>query len=174
MIKQMTRVIYNNVGQFLDPQDTNIRIQAFLCDTKFLQEPNPYGEYKFSFQPCTMEDEHRLFEHIEKAKMTVELGLGAYADLMPSTDVELPNGLPYCNQLFASKLNTEVPFEEWLGNKEASLNLYLRNDPKGKIYLQCSYVDVMEPFYGWKEQDEKRQAEMELAFATSDPSDWDW
>ena len=117
----MTRVIYNETGQWLNPIDTNIRIQAFLCDTKFLQEPNPYGEYKFSFQPCTMEDEHRLFEHIENAKTTVELGLGPYADLSPTTDVELPNGLPYCNQLFASKLNTEVPFEEWLGNKEASL-----------------------------------------------------
>ena len=144
----MTRVIHNEVGQFLSPTKTNIRIQAWLCDTRFLQEPNPYGEYKFSFQPCTMEDEHRLFEHVENAKMTVEIGLGPYADLMPTTDVELSNGLPYCNQLFASKLNTEVPFEEWLGNKEASLNLYLRNDPKGKIYLQCSYVDVMDPYQG--------------------------
>ena len=159
----MTRVIYNNTGQYLSPVDTNIRIQAFLCDTRFLQIANPYGEFRFSFQPCSMEDEHRLFETIEKSKSTVELGLGPYADLVPTTDVELPNGLPYCNQLFASKLNTEVPFEEWLGNKEASLNLYLRNDPKGKIYLQCSYVDIMEPFLGWKDFDDKHKERMASA-----------
>ena len=170
----MTFTIHNNVGNHLDPQKTNIRIQAFLEDTEFLMEPNPYGEYSFTFAPCTDQDHHRLYENIEKWISEVEVGFGPYSDVQVEAKVKLPKGLSQCSQLFQPKLNCEPPFNEWLYGREASLNLYLRNGPDGSIFLQCSYLDLMDPYCGLslQEMDEESRKSMELVPADDDS--WDW
>lgn len=144
----MTYVIHNEVANYLDPQETNIRIQGFLQETKYIQEKNYIDEYVFSFFPCTPQDYHRLYEHIESFLVDVETGFGPYSNVTAKAKYELKDGSSQCSQLFKPKLNCEPPCNEWLHQKEASLNLYLRNGPDGTIYLQCSYVDIMDPYLG--------------------------
>ena len=154
----MTYEYNGDARNHLDPQATQIRVQGFIEDYDYILKKNPYEEYNFSFAPATPQDHHRLYENIEKVISDVEIGFGPYSSVTPKVKYQITNGFTQCSQLFKPKLNCEIPFPEWMHGKEASLNLYLRNGPDGSIYLQCSYIDFMDPFNGFEEIDNKIKA----------------
>ena len=56
-----------------------------------------------------------------------------------------------CSQLHPPKLNREFEYTGQMEGKPVSLNLHLRDDKHGNIYLQCDYVD----FYEEEEREEE-------------------
>ena len=65
-------VSYENA---LTADKTRIHIQAYLNRVDNLFKKNMYGEYVFSFTPYTMDDNQRLYEHIEKWSYELEYNL---------------------------------------------------------------------------------------------------
>lgn len=139
-------VSYNQV---LDPRETEISVQGYLGQLKYIDTPNPYGEFVFTFFPYTTDDEQRLLEHIEnwKFKLEYELLMNPFADVEVKSHYQGGGGAFVCNQLFAPKLNVDIPYEDFkmtLQNKEASFKLHLRNTVDAGLYLMCDYVDVFD------------------------------
>jgi hypothetical protein len=135
----------------LNPKETHLRIDVFLCDTENLTEPNGYGEYKFSFQPVSYGDYQLLMEAAESALMKVETSLSPYSTKRPAGCYENKYGQPFCSQLFKPIVEPEL--EDWeLLHKQASLSLHFRDAVDGKVYLQADYVDVYDPTNGIDEE----------------------
>ena len=67
----------------------------------------------------------------------------------------------FYSQNWTTKVN--IPFDqpEELISKKARLNLHLRDAPDGRIYLNCSYIDIIPP-----------DASEEFVTANTDDDDW--
>ena len=74
----MTRTIVPG-DTVLSPCDTGIVVDGILMDTEYLLDPNADEVYCFTFQPYTMYDHQRLFEHIEMCKSQVEMNSDPYS-----------------------------------------------------------------------------------------------
>lgn len=130
-------------NRVLTPHNTSLSIQAFLADTTYLTTPNRYGEYVFSFVPLTNEDHFRLTKSIEGAISKTEERNWSNPDIQIQP-------YAYCidrkknffsSQLFSPRFNmadTELAATQY---PEVSLKLDFRDDPQGRIYLNCQYVD---------------------------------
>ena len=130
-----------NDEQFLTPTDTQISIEAWLRDTTNILSPNSLGEYRFGFVPINPHDYFRVEELVDSA-----LRRASHHRNIGMEDKTQSNGVLICNQLFAPKLNREFEYEGQIARCDdpVSLNLHLRDDRYGNIYLQCSYCDFYE------------------------------
>ena len=127
----------------LNPQETTIHVEAFLEDTDYILDPNPYGEYQFSFVQYDSTAELQLEEMVEKALRDIELRSNQMSDKEPRSGIINRKGQFFCNQLFKPRLNEDIQYPMQLYRRVANLNLHLRDDPTGLIYLQASYVDLI-------------------------------
>ena len=126
----------------LNPIETEIRIEAWIQDAKYLTTPNRYGEYEFTFTPQVNHDYGRIKETVNTALRNVEMLSynGSFSrEVKDCTETRF--GTFKCSQLFAPKLNKEVRDPMEAINKQVSLKLHLRDAVDGSIYLQCEYMD---------------------------------
>ena len=141
-----------NYKPILTPTNTGLSIQAWLYDTTNIVNPNRYGEFEFSFVPCTVQDHYRLTEAIEQAVWKTEERNwdDPIIEITPRPDCLDAKKNFRCSQLFAPKLNIDA--DDALlyhqGELEASLKLHLRDGPDGTVFLQCEYGDVLSPSNG--------------------------
>lgn len=146
----------------LDPYATQINIEVFLEDIKYLTRANYVKDYYFTFAPATTGDHQRLAEMGEQALMEYRRYQSPW-EPEPKPCWELKNGLFYAQQPEAfgsAKLN--IPEDEYqrieLYN-EASLKLHFHDTKDGRIYITCDYCDVYMETY---EQEQKRREEERL------------
>lgn len=136
----MNTTNYNET--ILTPIETEIRIEAWIQDAKYLTTPNRYGEYEFTFTPQVNHDYGRIKETVNTALRNVEMFSynGSFSrEVKDCTETRF--GTFKCSQLFAPKLNKEVRDPMEAINKQVSLKLHLRDAIDGSIYLQCEYMD---------------------------------
>jgi hypothetical protein len=142
----MTKAIYAGYEEetLLTPHETSFNIDVYLYDTTFIQSKNGYAECVFSFYPKTDYDDRTLSEALHQAITEVELKKSPYSRKVAQQRCKQPGqkDVYYCSQLFLPKVNVEFENPSELHLREASLELHLRDDPDGDIYLQCSYVDI--------------------------------
>lgn len=137
--------VYKNV---LNAEETRIRIQARLGSTDHVFHKNYLDEYSIPFYPLTADDQHRLEEHMEKWIFKLEYGLLNSPVGTPTVEKKylMNDGAFVCSQLDPPKSNVDQNWE--LAGREVSLNMVLRNGPDGCLYINCDYVDVMDPSNG--------------------------
>ena len=130
-----------NTETFLTPIDTQISIEAWLNTADNIESPNRYGDYEFEFTPVNSFDYFRVEELVHSSLMRAERHR-----CIDMKDMTTRNGVLFCSQLFAPKLNRtfEYPGQINHSNDPVSLNLHLRDDKHGNIYLQCDYMDFYE------------------------------
>lgn len=159
-------MIYSKTETILTPKDTEIRCEAWIIDADYALKPNRYNEYELTFQPYNQHDYGRIKEVVNTALRDVDY----YSPEMAATDAtETNDGYFKCSQLFLPKVNKELFYPEMeLLNKQVSLKLHLRDDPVGKVYLQCSYIDLYE-------EDTRTQFEIDMEENPNQPpDDIDW
>ena len=156
----------------LTPSGTCLSIQAWLCEADNINTPNRFGEYEFSFVPCTVQDHYRLTEAIEQAVWKTEER--NYEDPMVQITAKadcLDRKKNFrCSQLFAPKFNVDVEDDNlWHrhGDLEVSLKLHMRDSPTGVVYLNCDYCDFMSPSNGIEDD-----RVIETPGASEDWDDW--
>ena len=131
----------------LTPSGTCLSIQAWLCEADNINTPNRFGEYEFSFVPCTVQDHYRLTEAIEQAVWKTEER--NYEDPMVQIEAK------------ADCLDRKN------GDLEVSLKLHMRDSPTGVVYLNCDYCDFMSPSNGIEDD-----RVIETPGASEDWDDW--
>lgn len=124
----------------LDPFETEIVIEAFLHDVKHLEEPDSDDVYSFTFSPASYHDVNLLYETIEDGLTKVLLRTPAHEQKDIKSLCEDEKGLSQVFTMFKPKVDgLKVDNPQF---KQASLRLHLNDDPSGRVYLNCSYVDI--------------------------------
>ena len=126
----------------LVPSEDAFSIECYLQDVKFLQQKNGYAEYFFTFIPYTSSDDMSLELAMASAISKLEMRKDPYSQKVATAQYDTSRTGKYCSQLFEPKLNVKPERIEELAGQTASLKLHFRDDPQGKIYLQCDYGDV--------------------------------
>lgn len=155
----------------LNPYETQVVIEAFLRDYKFIAKPNYEGDYRFTFIPATASDFHRLAEKGEEALKTLMMSMKVW-EPEPRPNYELKTGEFFAQQpegSFAPKLNV-APEQLDLVNEPVSLKLHFHDDYQGKVFLSCDYVDVY--LMSMDERMEAHQARMNEGSTPADDFDW--
>ena len=127
---------------FLSPIETQISVEGWLTSTRNIDHPNMYGNYVFEFVTLNPHDHFRIEELVHSSLMRA----GHFRNI-EMTDMTTDDGKAWkVNQLFTPKLNREFEYPGQMehSNDPVSLNLHLRDDKHGNIYLQCSYLDFYE------------------------------
>lgn len=125
----------------LNIQDTRLVIDGFLIDTEHMLESDADEVYSFTFAPWSADDYTRFMNLIEQCKMEIEMNLGPYSDKDIRFTNQTREGFIRCTQMFQPKVSLNVDHWSELVNKVASLNLWVNDDPTGKLYVNCSYCD---------------------------------
>ncbi|MDA7437526.1 hypothetical protein N8463_02775, partial [Synechococcus sp. AH-601-P06] len=155
----------------LEPYKTQVVIEAFLQDYKFLTKPNYEGDYRVTFIPATASDFHRLAEKGEEALKTLMMSMKAW-EPEPQRNYELKTGVFFAQQpegSFVPQLKV-APEQLDLVTEPVSLKLHFHDDYKGKVFLSCDYVDAYLPSI--EERMEEHQARMNEGSAPADDIDW--
>lgn len=154
-------------NRVLTPHNSSLSIQAFLADTTFLTTPNRYGEFVFSFVPLTNADHFRLTESIEGAiaKTEERNWENQHEQIQPYADCLDRKKNFFASQLFLPKFNVPDPDLAAMQYSEVSLKLDFRDDPQGRIYLNCQYCDFFSPSNG---------IENDTVVIPADPDDLMW
>ena len=126
----------------LTPHETQISIEAWLTDCKYIDKKNYEGCYSISFSPATDSDYARLEEQISNAVTQVEFRKSPDSRKIPDERCVNKDGSFYTSQLYLPICNVEYYFPEDLKGELASLNLHLRDSPTGEVFLQVGYVDL--------------------------------
>ena len=157
----------------LDPYATQVVIEAFLQDYKFIAKPNYEGDYRVTFIPSTASDFHRLAEKGEEALKTLMMSRKPW-EPEPRPNYELKTGIFFAQQpqsSFAPKLNVAPEELDLLdANGVVSLKLHFHDDYKGKVFLSCDYCDAY--LLSVEERMEEHQARMNEGSAPADDFDW--
>jgi len=140
---------YVKYKSVLTPTETEFYVQGFMGKADNVLEPNFYGEYTFSFYPYTSDDEHRLYEHIETWEQELENRLlNPYEDVDIKPKYKLTTGSFVVSQIEPPVINTPIPHVRCLEGGHIDMRLFLRNGPDASLYLNCRYIDLMDPNNG--------------------------
>ena len=138
----MTQMNYQTKKEtILSPYETTMNIEAWITDAKYIQTPNRFDEYVFTFQPLSYHDYGRISEAVMTALQQVEIS--SYETATDHTETK--DGSFICSQLFAPKINKEINCPEMdFEYKQVSLKIHLREDVANRVFLQCDYIDFFE------------------------------
>lgn len=126
----------------LEPYKTEFRTEGFIQDVDYLYTPNRYGEFSVSWVPLTDAHHQQLHEHLQGCVSEVQLSTSPYSRKVATPKYENSKGEFFCSQLFAPKVNIEVPHPTELIGKTATFVGHVRDLPMGEIVLQLGYLDV--------------------------------
>ena len=126
----------------LEPVDTQIRIEAWLGDCRYIDKWDKTEAYSFSFYPQTMLDHQNLLEVIENAVTTVQLRKDRHSRKEGRKLCENKDGSLFCSQLFLPKINVQYENTEQLNGMACTLALHLRDLPMGEVVIQADYIDL--------------------------------
>ena len=128
----------------LQPHETQISLEAWIGNAKYIEDKSYEGYYSVSFSPSTDADYLRLEEQIENAVTQVEFRKSPDSRKIPTASCKNKDGSFYASQLFIPKINVEFYHPTDLNGHLASLKLHLREDPDGNVFLQMEYCDLYE------------------------------
>ncbi len=128
----------------ISPRESEIRLEAWITNSKYLQTPNRFNEWSFDFQPQTTQDLERFHELANRFLFELDWQAGPYSNKKAAKGYERASGELFATQLFKPKLNIEHPDEWFWEGREVSLCLHLRDLPSGVIVANCDYVDGFE------------------------------
>ncbi len=131
----------------LSPIATQVRIEAWITDAKYLDNPNRFNEWIFDFQPLTTHDIELIHEVGNRCLFDVEMESGPYSNKKPEKGYERNNGSLFATQLFKPQLNIDSPDPYFWHGREVSLCLHFRDLPSGLIVINADYVDTYEDDY---------------------------
>ena len=115
---------------------------------RYLYEKNGYGEHIFEFNPATPHDWYMLEDALDSAIRMVEQRKPDWSRKIAKQKCMDQKGFYNCNQLFSPKVNLSEEQIRLTQDPYASLTLHFRDDHDGDIYLQCEYLDFMDPTNG--------------------------
>ncbi len=143
--RKSIRQRYIKEETILTPVSSEFRIEGLLWDVENLLTPDYGGLYTFTFQPMSYIDQQQLLEHAEQclARCRMEAGSSSTRDFR--LNVEDRKGMPVVSQLYAPKLNVELDHWSLYHGRNATIQLFLRDDSAGEIFLNAGYVDLDEP-----------------------------
>ena len=133
----------------LRPTDHDFIVDGWLMESKYLQDSDPDDVYWFTFIPHNMSDYSRIQYKADEAQMALEINMGPYSNKKACKEI-YHDGNILVSQLFKPKVTSELPTGDWSG-MSVSLRVHFRDDPTGKIFLNCSFVDFYDPSNGTNE-----------------------
>lgn len=126
----------------LDPYSTQFRTEGWIQEVDFIYTPNRYGEFSVSWVPLTHQHHQQLHEHLQGCLSEVMLSISPYSRKEATPKYEDDKGNFFSSQLFAPKVNIEVPHPTELIGKTATIAGHVRDLPMGELVLQVDYIDV--------------------------------
>lgn len=137
----------------LEPYKTEFRTEGFIRDVDYLYSPNRYGEFSVSWIPLTDAHGQQLDEQLQGYVSQVQLSISPYSRKVATPQYENNKGEFFSSQLYAPKVNIEVPHPTELIGKTATFVGHVRDLPMGQIVLQLGYLDVDDINNGIQEED---------------------
>ncbi len=125
----------------LSPCDTEVRLEAWITDAKYLITPNYSGEWVFDFEPSTSNDLERIHEMGNRCVFDVEWKAGPLSNKEPYKQFERNNGFLYSNQLFPPKLNIKADEPLYWEGQQVSLCCHFRDLRNGAIVINTMFID---------------------------------
>lgn len=139
------------------PYETELRIEARLRDTEYIDRPNTLGLYEFTFDMLDSIDYIKVENYVDELlsawdrKKGRQIGPNEWETA--TNKVFNDQGSCIVSQYFAPKLPPSVDghvrpddpyFAQKLSGETVSLTLFFKDDPGGNLYCQCSFVDAYE------------------------------
>lgn len=145
------------------PYGTELRVEARLRDTEYIDRPNTFGLYEFTFDLIDSIDYIKVENYVDEllSEWDRKKGRQIGVDEWDTATNKVFNNQGSCvvSQFFAPKLplSDDPYFAAKLSGETVSLTLYFKDDPAGNLYCQCSYVDPYE-----REQELEDNTEVDL------------
>ena len=133
----------------LVPHENRLNVDGWLMEHKHLTDSDPDDVYWFTFIPATMDDSNRIEYKADEASMKMEMDMGPYSNKRPKKEF-YHGGNFLVSQLNKPRITSEIPTGN-LNGAEVSMRLNFRDDPTGKIFLNCSFLE----FYSKESEEEK-------------------
>jgi len=132
------------------PYETELRIEARLRDTEYIDRPNTFGLYEFTFDMLDSIDYIKVENYVDEllSEWDRKKGRQIGVDEWETATNKVFNSQGSCvvSQYFAPKLplSDDPHFAAKLSGETVSLTLFFKDDPGGNLYCQCSFVDAYE------------------------------
>ena len=139
-----------NQESVFTPTETELRVEARLRDTEYIDRPNTFGLYEFTFDLIDSIDYIKVENYVDEllSEWDRKHGWQTGEDEWRTATNKVFNSQGSCvvSQYFAPKLplSDDPYFANKLSGQTVSLTLYFKDDPGGNLYCQCSYVDPYE------------------------------